>query len=272
MAESELLKITGVGPKAAKTLEDCGFNTIEKITKATAEELSGLPGIGKATAEKIIANAKELESAAKPAAKPETEITKESIPKPKAVKTAPKPAVKSTDPKPSVKKPAAKPAAKPASKAPVKKPAKKPTKKPTKETPIEEKSVYVKTKVSVAAQKAIDTAPEMKTIKKQTSTKKSKPTKKAKISKTYGIVNNVLHDKPGRSSNRSIVLKLYNTEIPIYDYLGRKVVVAIPNTTRKYTGVITRIHGKKSSEDNTVIVRFNRSVSPHIITARATIE
>ena len=46
MAESELLKLTGVGPKAAKTLEDCGYNTIEKIAKATAEELSQLPGIG----------------------------------------------------------------------------------------------------------------------------------------------------------------------------------------------------------------------------------
>ena len=58
MAESELLNLTGVGPKAAKTLEDCGYNTIEKITKATADEISQLPGIGKATAEKIIESAK----------------------------------------------------------------------------------------------------------------------------------------------------------------------------------------------------------------------
>ncbi|GAH13261.1 unnamed protein product, partial [marine sediment metagenome] len=31
-------------PKAAKTLEDCGYNTIEKIAKAKAEEMAQLPG------------------------------------------------------------------------------------------------------------------------------------------------------------------------------------------------------------------------------------
>ncbi|GAH13260.1 unnamed protein product, partial [marine sediment metagenome] len=44
MVESEISNIKGIGPKAAKTLEDCGYNTIEKIAKAKAEEMAQLPG------------------------------------------------------------------------------------------------------------------------------------------------------------------------------------------------------------------------------------
>ena len=112
----------------------------------------------------------------------------------------------------------------------------------------------------------------MRKIKKKGGTKKAKSVKKEKISETYGIVSSILHDRPGKSSNNSVVLKLFNTEIPLPRYLGRKVTVTIPNTSKQMIGIISRLHGKKSSEDNKVIARFRRSVSPHIITARASIE
>ncbi len=273
MPESELLKLDGVGPKAAKTLEDCGYNTIEKITKATADELSELPGIGKATAEKFIASAKNLVTAEKaPAvAQPKAEFSKDTIPKPKEVKAATKPVVKPSDPMPSAKKPAAKaPAKEPAKKPIAKTPAKKPiAKTPAKKPEVKEVSLYAKHKVSVVAQKAIDNAPEMGQIKKKRGSTKPKSVRKEQVNQTYGIVNSVLHDRPGRSTNRSVVVKLYNTEFPLPRYLGRKVSVQFPNSTTKLTGVIHKLHGKKSSESKTVIVRFNKSVSPHILAARA---
>jgi len=254
MAESELLQLNGVGPKSAKTLEDCGFNTIEKIAISTVEELSGLPGIGKATAEKIIASAKEIKPAKKLASKAEKEVTKETIPKPKAVKTVPKTVKKPTDPMPSAKKPAAKaPAKKPAAKAPAKK-----------------QSVYAKTQVSVTAQREIDSAPEMKAIKKKGGSKKGKAVKKEKISKTYGIVSSIVHDRPGKSANKAVIMRLYNTELPLPRYLGRKVNITFPNSSKQMVGTVSRLHGRKSSNNNTVIVTFKKSVSPHILTARAT--
>ncbi|MCE7741380.1 MAG: hypothetical protein GOP50_02890, partial [Candidatus Heimdallarchaeota archaeon] len=93
MAESELLKLAGVGPKAAKTLEDCGYNTLEKISKATADELSKLPGIGLATAEKFVESAKELVPSTKtPAKKPATKTpAKKPATKPAAAKPVVKP-------------------------------------------------------------------------------------------------------------------------------------------------------------------------------------
>jgi large subunit ribosomal protein L24 len=57
--EVDLSLIEGIGPKTAMILKDHGFDTVEKIAKATAEELSKTPGIGQATAEKIIKNAKD---------------------------------------------------------------------------------------------------------------------------------------------------------------------------------------------------------------------
>ncbi len=38
---------------------------------------------------------------------------------------------------------------------------------------------------------------------------------------------------------------------------------------KELIGVISRIHGRKTSNENSVVVRFNKSVSPHIVTARA---
>ena len=259
MTESELLKLAGVGPKAAKTLEDCGYNTIEKIAKTTAEELAQLPGIGKATAEKYINSAKELISKTQPTIKKtttkaikesESDILKESIPKPKIIKTEITRVVSSSEPKPSVRIPKTKTIEK-------------------KPEPIT-KPVHVKSSFSKAAQEAIKSAPEMRTIKSKKATKKTKPMKKEKISETYGIINAIVHDPSGKSKNRSVIMKLYNTEIPLSRYLGRKVIIPIPNSEKKVTGVISKLHGKKSSSVKTVIVRFNQSITPHILTAKAT--
>ncbi|MCE7748044.1 MAG: hypothetical protein GPJ51_06585 [Candidatus Heimdallarchaeota archaeon] len=275
MAESELLKISGVGPKAAKTLEDCGYNTIEKLAKATSDELSQLPGIGKSTAEKIVESAKEFKPTAKvptakkpvtkvptakkpvtkvptakkpvtkvpTAKKPITESKDKVIPKPKVSKTTPKAVVKKTEPRPSVRPPV--------TKAPVKKP------------------VAVKPSVSEATRKAIEQGTHAFTIKKKR-TKKSKPKRLAKISTTFGVVTRILHDGAGKSKNRTVIMKLYETEIPLEKYLGRKVKINFPNSERHLIGTISRLHGKSSSLDKTVVVRFSRGVSPHIITARGT--
>ena len=56
--EVDLSLIEGIGPKTAMVLKDHGLDTVEKISKISAEELSQVPGIGKATAEKVISNAK----------------------------------------------------------------------------------------------------------------------------------------------------------------------------------------------------------------------
>ena len=256
MTENEVLSIKGIGPKAAKTLTDCGFNTIEKIVVATVEELSQLPGIGETTAEKIIAGAKELlkpkpkpKPKKKPEAKvvPEKAISKDDIPKPPSTK------------KPLPEKPTTMPSARPS----VKKPEPRPVQKP----PIKSS----KPGITIATQKAIDKAPAIPVIKKKKSTKKKVGKKKITISKTYGVVQSVIHDRTGKSSNRSIILHLHELELPIESYIGRKVRIQLPKSEKQMIGKITRLHGKKTSKNNTVIVRFQKSVSPHIITAKASI-
>lgn len=54
-----LTVIEGVGQKTAKVLIEAGYDTVEKISQLTVEDLTKLPGIGQKTAEKIIASAKE---------------------------------------------------------------------------------------------------------------------------------------------------------------------------------------------------------------------
>ena len=279
MAINEIESIKGIGPKAAKTLVDCGFNTVEKLAKADADELAQLPGIGKATAEKMILSAKEVQGSAKPATKapvkktttkaevkPKTkDLDKDAIPKP--------PALKKTDAKeavrPSVKEPKA-PAKKPIAKAPVKKPA---AKKPAAKAPIKkpaDKVSIAKKEISSAAKIAMSKARAMPKIKPKTSSKKAKPKKKVSLSKTYGIVHSVLHDASGRSTNRAIVIHLHDMELPINSYLGRKVNVTFPRSTKQMTGTVSRVHGKSVSRNNAVIVRFQKGVTPHIVTGRAT--
>ena len=246
MAESELLKIDGVGPKAAKTLDDCGFNTIEKIAIANADELAQLPGIGKATAKKIVTNAKKLipKAPAKKAPAKKTEISVKEIPKPPVKKA-------------------------PVRKTPVKKPATRPSVRPSvKEPTVKKPPVAGKISVTQATQKAINSAPAVPIIKQKKTTKKQTKKKVVRISKTFGIVQSVVHDRAGKSSNRSIILSLYETEIPLESYLGRKVRVHL-KSGKELIGTITRIHGKRKSVEKTVIVRFSKGVSPHIITSRA---
>ncbi|MBI4249359.1 MAG: transcription termination/antitermination protein NusA [Elusimicrobia bacterium] len=62
----DLIQLDGVGPKLASTLIKVGMHDIEKIAKATAEEMATLQGIGPKTAEKVIRSAKKyLEEAEK---------------------------------------------------------------------------------------------------------------------------------------------------------------------------------------------------------------
>ncbi len=58
--ELDLSLIEGIGPKTAMILKEHGFDTVEKIATATVEEISQTPGIGQATAEKVIKNAKDF--------------------------------------------------------------------------------------------------------------------------------------------------------------------------------------------------------------------
>ncbi len=52
--------LPGVGPKVEGILDEAGFKTIEEIAKAKLEDLTGIKGVGKKTAEKILESAKDL--------------------------------------------------------------------------------------------------------------------------------------------------------------------------------------------------------------------
>ena len=58
--QKKLSDLEGVGPKVERVLVAAGYDTIEKIKSLTVEDLTVLEGIGKKTAEKIIASAKEI--------------------------------------------------------------------------------------------------------------------------------------------------------------------------------------------------------------------
>jgi len=53
-------ELPGVGKKTLQSLKEAGFNEIDDIAKASAEDLSKIPGIGKKTAEKIYNAAMDL--------------------------------------------------------------------------------------------------------------------------------------------------------------------------------------------------------------------
>jgi len=57
---ADLSQIEGIGAKTAMLLQDHGFKTAQKLAESSAEDISKVPGIGPATAEKIIKNAKAL--------------------------------------------------------------------------------------------------------------------------------------------------------------------------------------------------------------------
>ena len=69
--------VKGLGAKKS-TLEEAGIDSVEKLAKAEVESLVALKGIGKATAEKLIANAKELLGAPESDKTPEVDEEKET--------------------------------------------------------------------------------------------------------------------------------------------------------------------------------------------------
>ncbi len=60
VVESSVINIDGVGAKMMAALQEAGFDTIEKIAKATVEDLKQIKGIGKVKADKMIKQAKDL--------------------------------------------------------------------------------------------------------------------------------------------------------------------------------------------------------------------
>ena len=58
-AKAALAAVPGIGPKMAENLAEAGFLSIEGILAAEVEDLQQVPGIGSATAEKVLASAKE---------------------------------------------------------------------------------------------------------------------------------------------------------------------------------------------------------------------
>ncbi|MHA1668483.1 MAG: helix-hairpin-helix domain-containing protein [Candidatus Heimdallarchaeaceae archaeon] len=58
--KAEITDISGIGSKTAMILKENGFDTVTKIAETSIDLLSQVPGIGKATADKIIKNAKSL--------------------------------------------------------------------------------------------------------------------------------------------------------------------------------------------------------------------
>ena len=56
----DISMIKGIGAKTAMLLKENGFDTVDKIAKATPEELSKVPGIGPGTAKTMSTNAEDL--------------------------------------------------------------------------------------------------------------------------------------------------------------------------------------------------------------------
>ncbi len=54
---NELLRVKGIGPKAAERLNKAGINSIEQLANARPEELAFVKGIGIVSAKKIKENA-----------------------------------------------------------------------------------------------------------------------------------------------------------------------------------------------------------------------
>jgi len=59
-------KVRGVGPAMEKALAEHGFNSAEDMAAATPERLNGVPGIGAATAPRLIAAAKAVAASESP--------------------------------------------------------------------------------------------------------------------------------------------------------------------------------------------------------------
>lgn len=58
--ESSLSELSGVGEKLVEALKEAGFDSLEKISQAAADDLTKVKGVGKVKAEKMIKQAKQL--------------------------------------------------------------------------------------------------------------------------------------------------------------------------------------------------------------------
>lgn len=138
---TDVTEVKGVGPKTAEKLKSGGFDTAEKLAKASIDDIINL-GIGKATASKIIKNAAEVSASTEKA--PEAVETKTSAEPQKApVEEKPKKEPKKKKPKAEPKKKEPKPAepvTEPEVAEPVKeeKPKKQPARKPKRKAPEED--------------------------------------------------------------------------------------------------------------------------------------
>ena len=56
----ELVLVDGVGPDLAEEMYKSGFTSLESVQQSSVKALKAVKGIGKASAEKILADAKEL--------------------------------------------------------------------------------------------------------------------------------------------------------------------------------------------------------------------
>jgi len=227
----DITNIKGIGAKKADELKKIGLDTVEKVANASIEELTKISGVGKVTAEKMKLAAQEL-------------LTTSEQAEPKKVEPK-KPVVKKAEPK--------------------KVEPKKPVVKKAEPKKVEPKKPVVKK----AEPKKAEPKKKPKTIKpKKTEKKQKQPRKLAELKETYGIIRNIVHNRTGTTGNRSILVSLYNTELPISAYVGRRVVANYPNSKRTLMGKIVKIHGKNKSNEQKVIVRFNKGVSPHILETR----
>lgn len=154
---TDVVDVKGVGPKTADKLKAGGFDTAEKLGKASVEEIVEL-GIGKATASKIIKNAAEVSAKAEEA--PEAVEAKTSAEAKAPAKKAKEPKKKEEPPaEEKPKKKATKKKAEPAEEKPVEKEVKEekpktPAKKPKKQRlPPEEEVITTKKKKGVQVTK-----------------------------------------------------------------------------------------------------------------------
>ncbi|MFQ5657375.1 MAG: transcription termination factor NusA, partial [Candidatus Methylomirabilales bacterium] len=67
----ELAAVSGIGPKIAGALVESGFDSLDRLSHASAEDLMAVKGVGPRTGEKIVAAAQEILSRPAPEAEPE---------------------------------------------------------------------------------------------------------------------------------------------------------------------------------------------------------
>jgi N utilization substance protein A len=108
LEQVSILSIEGIGKKVKDMLEESGFDTVDKIANSSVEKLSGLPGIGKKSAVKMVESArdviKRLQKEEKQAGKIKAEAAKEEKAKEEAEEKAKEEAEEETKEKAEEKK------------------------------------------------------------------------------------------------------------------------------------------------------------------------